>query len=347
MRRWLLPPASSFAFPLQESTGLVRDCGHRRIDGPRENGVTRTPAPAHRMTLNQTLLLFGYVVLFIGSIAALLWWQQQRRKTRLPFSEEVKLLRAPGETQLRRVRQFDEDAIRWMALAAGVPATVAVLLLIGVAQLPKDLQTGGAALTLIAFLASFYVAARWFAEKTRERGDRYLGYFGERLVAEHLEPLKLQGWRIFHDVPASANGRRFNLDHVAVGPPGVIVVETKTRRKGGARPGFDDYKVYFDGHSLVWPWGEDNHGLEQAERSGVWLAETLKAELGEAVPVTPYLTLPGWWVENKPSRDSRLCQVVNAKGLAKFLPVGAAIFDARQIEAVAAKLEARCRDVEY
>jgi len=299
------------------------------------------------MTLNQILLLCGYVTLFLGSIAAMLWWQKQRRKTRLPFGEDTKLLRAPGETQLARVRQFDEDAVGWMLAAAGGPATVGVLLLLGVTQLPGELQAGGAALTLIVFAGCFYFAARWFAEKTRERGDRYLGYFGERVVAEHLEPLKLQGWRIFHDVPAAASGRGFNLDHVAVGPQGVCVIETKTRRKGRARPGFDDHKVYFDGRSLVWPWGEDNHGLDQAERNAGWLAETLRAEIAEQVSVTPYLALPGWWVENKPSRDSRLCRVVNPKGLGQYLPAGPVVLGARQIEMIAAKLEARCRDVEY
>ncbi len=299
------------------------------------------------MTLNQTLLLFGYVVLFLASIAAMLWWQKQRRKARLPFGEELKLLRAPGETQLKVVRQCDEDAVKWLMLAALVPASVGMLLLLGAAQLPKDVQVGGAALALVAFLGAFYFAARWFAEKTRERGDRYLGYFGERVVAEHLEPLKLQGWRIFHDVPAAAQGKKFNLDHVAIGPPGVFVIETKTRRKGAARPGFDDHKAYFDGRSLVWPWGEDNHGLEQAERNARWLADTLQAELGERGSVTPCLTLPGWSVENKPSRDSRLCRVVNSKGLAAFLGGGAVVLAPRQIEVIAAALEARCRDVEY
>jgi hypothetical protein len=299
------------------------------------------------MTLNQTLLLGSYYALFMASVVAMVWWHRHQRKTRLPFGEELKLLRAPGETQLKLVRRFDEDGLMWMVWAALVPATVGLVLLLGTIRLPKELQLAGAAVTLVAFGVAFYWAARWFAGKAHETSNRYLGYFGERIVAEHLEPLKLQGWRIFHDVPGTSNGHAFNLDHVAVGPAGVFVIETKTRRKGGARPGFDDHKVFFDGRSLVWPWGEDNHGLDQAERNAAWLANTLQAELGERVPVTPYLTLPGWWVENKPSRESRVCRVVNSKGLAKFLPSGAALLDQRQIDAVAAKLDARCRDVEY
>lgn len=209
------------------------------------------------------------------------------------------------------------------------------------------LQITWLAVAVLVFIVTFIVAARWFAAKTRESYDRYLGYFGERIVAEHLEPLKQQGWRIFHDIPCVSNGTKFNIDHIAVGPTGVYVIETKTRRKGGARPGFDDHKVYFDGRSLIWPWGEDNHGLEQAERNAMWLADSFKNEISERVHVTPFLTLPGWWVELKPSRESRLCRVTNPKGLTKILPMGATTLSGQQIAAIATKLEARCRNVEY
>ena len=299
------------------------------------------------MNPTHELLYLGYLVLFAGSVAAMLWWHREQRKTRLPFGEDVKLLRAPGETQLRLIRKLDEEGPMWLVLSASAPALVGLLGLIAVARLPAELQLAAAAITLGAFVAAFLLSARWFAGKARESGNRYLGYFGERVVAEHLEPLKLHGWRVFHDVPGTARGQAFNIDHVAVGPAGVFVIETKTRRKGGARPGFDDHRVYFDGHALVWPWGEDNHGLDQAERNASWLADTLQAELGERVPVTPFLALPGWWVEDKPSRDPRRCRVVNPKGLAAFLPAGAAVLDARQVAAIAAKLEARCRDVAY
>ncbi len=235
----------------------------------------------------------------------------------------------------------------WGSLAAFIPVLVFGTMLDWTRHIPTTLQLVWLALAVVVFIALFIGAARWFAGKTKESHDRYLGYFGERIVAECLDPLKQLGWRIFHDVPCQNNGTKFNIDHIAVGPQGVFVIETKTRRKGGARPGFDDHKVYFDGRALVWPWGEDNHGLEQAERNAVWLGETIKAEIGERVFVTPFLTLPGWWVENKPSRDSRLCRVVNAKVLAKFLPNGPAVLTPQQINNIAVKLEARCRDVEY
>lgn len=299
------------------------------------------------MTLQGALILLVYFAVFIACVAALIGWRKRQKKTRLPFGEGLKLLRASGETQLAMVRKLEDQSVFWVLGAALAPVLVFMGLMTLTLRLPETLKLGGVAVSLLATAAAFYGAARWFAGKTSEIGNRYLGYFGERIVAEYLEPLKAQGWRIFHDVPGEANGHAFNIDHVAAGPGGVFVVETKTRRKGGARPGFDDHKVYFDGHALVWPWGEDNHGLDQAERNATWLADTLLAETGERVPVTPVLTLPGWWVEMKPARDPRRCRVMNPKNLPAFLPDGAGRVTPAQFAAIVASLEARCRNVEF
>jgi hypothetical protein len=125
------------------------------------------------------------------------------------------------------------------------------------------------------------------------------------------------------------------------------VIETKTRRKGPARPGFDPSTVYFDGRSLVWPWGEDNHGLEQAELHADWFTATLKAEINEQLPVTPVLALPGWVVALKPSQDSRRCRVARPQDLSSQLLSGPVALTEAQISRISAKLEARCRDVDY
>lgn len=299
------------------------------------------------MTWLNGLFAAGYFLFFMACALAMLWWPRRHKKTRRPFGDELRLLRGPGETQLKIVQKFDDDMFMWVAIAAGIPALLFVTMLGFTASLPSSLRLAWMLVALVAFVGAFIAAAKWFSRKTQESYDRYLGYFGERIVSEHLEPLKRQGWYVFHDVPGVANGAKFNIDHVAVGPAGIFVIETKTRRKGNARPGFEEHKVYFDGRDLVWPWGEDNHGLEQAERNAVWLANTLKAETGDRVHATPFLTLPGWWVENKPSRDSRLCRVINSKGLPKFLASGPAVLDQRQMDNIAANLEARCRDVEY
>jgi len=299
------------------------------------------------MTWKHTLLFSGYVLFFMASAMAMIWWHRRQRKLRKPFGDEFKLLRGPGESQFKIYLKQEESEALWVFGYAAAPVLVAVLGLQVVALVPDGLKLAVLGLTVLAFIVSFIVAARLYARRTQQGFNRYLGYFGERMVAEHLEPLKGQGWRILHDLPGVANGTKFNLDHVAIGPQGVFAVETKTRRKGNARPGFDDHKVVFNGRELIWPWGEDNHGLEQAERNAVWLAGLIKDETGQRRPVAPILTLPGWFVEMKPSRESRFAKVTNPKGLPRFLTSGPAVLNDEQIAAIATKLEARCRDVEY
>jgi hypothetical protein len=62
----------------------------------------------------------------------------------------------------------------------------------------------------------------------RETPPRYIeqwndGAHGERQTEEILEPLERRGWRVVHDIQAE----RGNYDHVAVGPSGVFLLETK------------------------------------------------------------------------------------------------------------------------
>ena len=61
--------------------------------------------------------------------------------------------------------------------------------------------------------------------KGPEARRREVGAAGERRVASELAVLEGEGWRLLHD--RRLPGRRANVDHVAVGPGGVWVIETK------------------------------------------------------------------------------------------------------------------------
>ena len=52
------------------------------------------------------------------------------------------------------------------------------------------------------------------------------GAAGERLVAETLESARSSGWHVLHDL-AWPGRPRANIDHIAVGPAGVLVVDAK------------------------------------------------------------------------------------------------------------------------
>lgn len=55
---------------------------------------------------------------------------------------------------------------------------------------------------------------------------RIRGIVGEKDVGQLLDDMRSDGWRMLHDVGTG----RGNIDHVAVGPGGVLTIETKSRR---------------------------------------------------------------------------------------------------------------------
>ncbi len=84
----------------------------------------------------------------------------------------------------------------------------------------------GHALSWVAGMFSGAFVGAWLV--LRESPPAYvenwnLGAEGERKTERALAPLKRCGWRIVHDVDA----RFGNYDHIAVGPAGVYLLETK------------------------------------------------------------------------------------------------------------------------
>jgi hypothetical protein len=208
-----------------------------------------------------------------------------------------------------------------------------------------------AGLGVVTFIVLIVAMARRSLAIIERRRNTNLGYFGERIVAEHLEPLKAAGHRVLHDVPAGdapagSTTPPFNLDHVVIGPAGVFAIETKTRRKGRTRVGFMAHEIIYDGRALSYPWGEDRHGLDQALRQAEWLATHLERELGRPVPVRPLLVFPGWMIIRK---AAGAVAVLNPRELpAAIMPSGSRpeALDSAIVDLIARQLEARCRDVE-
>lgn len=287
----------------------------------------------------------GYVCIFFGALLGIMWWDRRKQRTRKPFPEDLRLLRMPGEHLWRRVIETDEaDLPLWLlVMLIPLPVGAAVLYVVGI--LFQASLTVAVVVTVVVFVFSLLLCARWFQVRLRRRANDYLGFFGERYVAEWLEPLKADGWFIFHDVPCLGATGKFNLDHVAVGPGGIWVVETKTRRKGRARPGFKEHEVFFDGEKVIWPWGEDKGALRQASNNATWLKEWLKKLTGQDYDVSAVLTFPGYCVIERKLGPVR---VVNPKVLPQVLAGrGKEILGKEVIDLVRRQLEAKCRNVEY
>lgn len=287
----------------------------------------------------------GYIGLYGIAVTAYSFWKIRQRKLRPPL--EFKLLRGPGETLRRRMATFDENLPFGLLGAALFPFLVASPTYLWLVVFkPTTWPQFYAWLTTfcVCFLFGIWFSFRWAVRKIfRQRNDR-LGYLGERAVGESVLSLPEAGYKVFHDVPADAGGHDFNVDHVAVGPAGVFAIETKTRRKGRARPGFEDHKVAYDGRQLIWPWGEDDFGLQNAENRARWLTDWLNKMTGLGLAAIPVLVFPGWYVAPKGMGP---VIVVNHKQLAgTILRQPRGVLTGEQVELIARQLDAVCRDVE-
>ena len=249
------------------------------------------------------LLIFGLV----------LWqrWRRRQRCERPPV--QSKLLRPPGYTLAIWLQEREEALLTPMAvltvcaagLVAGWAAVGPVLFSSSFAQgraehggwpaflrmplLPATLTCASAT---IGFLAGMVYGLAKTAQLFAEIRWLRLGLRGEQAVAEKLLELAPDGYRAFHDFPAAKD---WNIDHVVVGPAGVITIETKTRSKRKAPPDKKDQEVLYDGKVLRFPWFINNKAAEQATANARWLGNYLRSATGiESLWVTGLLVIPGW-----------------------------------------------------
>lgn len=291
------------------------------------------------------VFILVYATIFLSLVAGGAFWRRRSRKDRVPFPNNANLLRGPGESLRRKLIALDEKSTFEILIAFGIPPLVGATLAWVAVHLAGPAQLVAFCVALIGLLASLIYVTRRLISGIDIWRNVNLGYFGERIVGEALEPLKSAGFRVFHDVPAGDEKTPFNLDHVVVGPSGVFAIETKTRRKGRARSGFAEHEIIYDGQVLAYPWGEDRHGLDQSLRQARWLEDHLAALLGRRISVQPILTFPGWMVI---TRARGAVTVLNPKQIpAAVAQRDAPVLDFTQIDLIARQLETRCRDVEF
>lgn len=292
-------------------------------------------------TLKAALFLLGYVLLPFVLGALFLLLGIRKRGERPPV--EFVLRRGPGESLRRKIAKMDEDMPMQLLLFSILPLLAGWLVLLTVGKFGTATSMVSLVLAAVILLLGMVGTCIWTLRHFKTRRNYLLGYLGERAVAEELEPLTRDGYHVFHDVPVEKVEGSFNLDHVVVGATGLFAIETKTRRKGRTREGFDDHKVFYDGRQLIWPWAEDVFGLKQAQNEADWLTKWVKQMTGIPIPAKPILALPGWWVE---TRALGPVSVQNAKNLpSNIRGKGTRVLDDAQIDLIARQLDVRCRDV--
>jgi hypothetical protein len=153
-----------------------------------------------------------------------------------------------------------------------------------------------------------------------------LGRDGERVVGQFLEGLRVDGARVFHDIP----GEGFNLDHVVISPHGVYVVETKTRMK----PRSASAQITCEGTELrIAGQRPDRDPIVQVQSGGRWLQKLLEETTGKKFAVRTAVVFPGWFVQPMPlmwRQDASMPWVLEPKALPAFIeqePVSLGVSD--------------------
>ena len=239
----------------------------------------------------------------------LLSFLRQRRRNSLavvaPFNE---LRRRPAGESLRlRIDQINEAIDYWIIGAIFSPVILGVLL----ALQPKTEPYRTATFFLAAALLCLVVQGRLYP-LLRKRNNCRLSYQGERYVAEELNRVLANGFHIFNDVPFE----RCNMDHVLVGPTGVFVIETKTKRKPLTKKQEKHREVIFDGTALEFPHCRDPRALERVRRNRDQLSRWLTSATADRICAEGILTIPGWSVVNVGNSD---IYVVNPKQIRRLI----------------------------
>lgn len=294
----------------------------------------------------------GYLILFVTALIAHVWWRRRQRKSKLPFDMKTeRVLRTPGEGARKKIDLLNDAIMENMFGAFFAP--IVVLLVYQLALV--FLHPTGPALTIVFIglpvtcLSVLGVFIWRISRRVLERSDWYLGHFGERNVADNLDPLREHGWRIFHDVPAERKGKKFNVDHVAVGPAGVFAIETKTPRQPETpKPGRQAHVVQYDGRWLRWPTGVlDELKPQMAKSRAQWLYDWLTEKRIEVPSVAPILAIPWWYVRNADGKGDYEIPAVHPGQLVGLLTSKPRILSDSQVFKIAQALRDRCRDVEF
>lgn len=288
--------------------------------------------------MNTFLIQLIPAALFLSSLCVplgiMLWIRYQRRHRRGPLNYQM--LRAPGESNSRRIEQLNTDIDMYFTFSGVVPLlcyagylTTRYVALTPAPPLP---------FLVIATGVVAYYGVRLY-RLIKRRNQELLGLDCERAVGQELNQLMLDGYRVYHDF----RGRGFNIDHIVIGENGVFAVETKGRPKPVRGRGREDARVVYDGQMLQFPTWREKRPIDQAKRQAGWLSEWLGKAVGEPVAVRPVLALPGWLVERR-NQNFLIYNGKNPQFLGKIN--GTAPLSPEMVQRIAFQVEQRCRDVE-
>lgn len=238
------------------------------------------------------LLLAVLIPLAFAVLSTLgyVWWIG-RDKRRSPL--KGKLHHSAGEQLRSRMQEHSDEMMgAWMLMLMSGP----LFMLAWALQFVPWRHVGFGvreAISIIGAVVLFALGLRSFLRHAALRRRAREGLAAERMTAQELNRLVGSGCQVLNDVPADG----FNLDHVVVGPRGVVMIETKSFKKPPKAAGDRHFKVQYDGNGLLFSDWATTEPITQARNQAQWLARYLRNTIARDIPVVPAVALPGWWID--------------------------------------------------
>jgi len=274
----------------------------------------------------------------VGVLGLRLYFKMEQRKpVRRPFTQEF--MRLPGQSLRDKIESTKEEFDTNLLIMIFMPV---IMFSIHLSQsyfgnAPESWSRIAVSLIVVTGVVVYFL--RRLIKNRKDLMKLRLGLDGEIAVAQLLDPLKRHGFYVYHDFQAKG----FNIDHVLVGPNGVFAVETKARSKPDRGNNTADAKLTFDGTQLIFPDHRESAPIDQAKRQAKWLSQWISSAVGESIPVTPLLVIPGWWFDIKAKLTG--FYITNGTNLNFITQVNRnSLLSDKQIKQITHQLEQMCTD---
>ncbi|MFA5421157.1 MAG: nuclease-related domain-containing protein [Patescibacteria group bacterium] len=184
---------------------------------------------------------------------------------------------------------------------------------------------------IYSFVALFWIIFSIFKilPKIKKGKQIRLGMEGEKIVAEFLDELKADGYKVYNDIIDN----NFNIDHIIIGPAGVFTIETKTWSKGSGKDSisYDGLSIKINGRNYP------KDPINQVKNQVYWLSGFLENKAKIKTKIRPVIIFPGWFVE--PMKRGADVWVLNEKSLRTFLKNEERVLSDDQINLISSHLE--------
>lgn len=234
-------------------------------------------------------------------------------RVRSPF--DAHLLREPGQALRNRLDQAFSSLFLNGALG---PIVVIAPLVYGMGRMLFTDHENWLEWTLYGLLCTALVLLYSFLLMRDYQCIRQikLGLACELAVSQELERLirpEAHPYFVLHDIPTDT----YTIDHVAVTPHGVFVIETRARAHPLDASGTPRRAVAVEKERLRFPGWSERHPLRKTRQAATWLRHWLQREHAIQVPVRGVLILPGWEIDTTQAPTDLL--VSHGEELAKLL----------------------------